>query len=474
MAIPFPEPWMRDRVASRTLATWDGRRIVTEHGEAIAARSWPAVVRALFRHDLVLYADVGDCWDAVDDPAATISTREDGSWIGVAVRQGRKVRHVYDASLAWGRPASSALLADVRTLYAHFGVRAAPSTASGLGIATMRRYWSGETLGRPTYACWRDLHDSIVGGRVDTLQPGTLFPALYELDINGAYPAAAARSLPGGAAVRWDGGVREPGPEWQAVTGYYWCRFTIHESLTLGPVVLRGPAGEPNVIPQAPGTYTGWLWSEDIALLRGITHGIARSVTVMPMRGWYWRRWARAARITARGVVPLPSPLSDWSARMHRARRTLADGPRQMAKLVAVAGIGRFGANLVRYRIVRERLAPADRQVTDPAYGVQALWVHADERDASTALAHLASYIQAAVRRQLWAKALPYAEAGGLVATNYDALYVTTRPGERSSKRAGGWKLERLQDAVIPAARSLRSLTKVRLPGVPLASRFGI
>jgi hypothetical protein len=156
---------------------------------------------------------------------------------------------------------------------------------------------------------------------------------------------------------------------------------------------------------------------------------------------------------------------------MARVRAELTGGPRDMAKLAAVAGIGRFGAALVRYRIVRERVSPDDRQYTDPQTGVTDLFVHADERDASTALVHIASYVQAAVRRQLWAKALPYAEAGGLVATNYDALYVSTRPQERSSHRPGGWKLERLQDAVIPAARHLCSAGKVRLPGIPLDTR---
>ena len=474
MAIPFPEPWMRDRKADRTLAILCGRRIVTEHGETFSARTWPAIADALFAHDLVLYVQhMSDppLFDALDDEAATVTTRGDGSWVGVAVRRGRKVRHVYEAPAAWGRDAVPELLADVRTLHASFGIRAAPSTASGLGVAMMRREWSGETVGRPTYACWRVMRETLVGGRVDTVQPGRLFPALYELDINDAYASAAARPLPGGSAVRWNGKLLEPGPEWHAVTGYYYCTIVVHERLQLGPVVLRGAPGEPNVIPAAPGTYHGWLWAEDVAELRRLVSGVRRLVTVLLRHGWYWRRWARAARVTTRGVQSLPSPLTLWARRMHRARTAVPASVRPMVKLATVAGIGRFAADLATYRIVRQRLAPEDRQVTDPEYGLLDLWVHREDRDAATGLVHWASYIQAAVRRELWRKALPYAEAGGLVATNYDALYVTTRPGERSSRRAGGWKLERLQDAVIPAARHLRSRTKVRLPGIPVGAR---
>lgn len=467
---------MRDRLNRRTLAYFDAsrRRIVTEQGETIPARTWAAIADALFSHDLVLYVSrLTDppLWDAVDDDTATIGTRQDGTWIGIAVRRGRKVRHVYDAGSAWGRNADASLLADVRALYAHFGVRGAPSTASGLGIATMRRYWSGETMGRPTYACWRDLHGSLVGGRVDTLQPGTMFPTLYELDINDAYPTAAGRPLPGGSAVRWAGAVREPGPEWGAVTGYYLCDVTIHRGLTLGPVVIRGEDGEPNLIPTQPGRYRGWMWAEDIVALRAQAYGPERRATVVPLHGWYWRRWARAFRSTPRGVVAEPSPLSAWARRMHRARRQLPASLAGMVKLAAVAGLGRFAAGMTSYRVVRSRLSPDDRQITDASLGVTDLFLHADERDSATALIQIASYVQAAVRRQLWERALPYAEAGALVATNYDALYVSTRPRGRTSRRAGDWKLERLQDAWIPAARHLRSREKVRLPGVPIVAR---
>ncbi len=474
MPPPFPPVWMARRAGTRTLAFLRDRRITTEHGEVIPARTWPAVSDALFTRDLVLYVDrLSDppLWDAIADPDATITTRPDGSWVGIAVRQGRKVRHVYAALQGWSRPADSSLLADIRTACAAVHARGNPSTASAAGIASMAAAWSGERVYGPGYACAAALRANLVGGRVDTLQPGRLFPTLYELDINSAYAAAAAQPLPGGAATWWDGSVMEPGQDWSAVTGYYECDITIHEPLTLGPVVLRAAPGEPNVIPARPGRYHGWLWGEDVALLRAQVSGIVRLASVTLRRGWFWRRWAQGVRSTPAGLVAEPSPLTGWARRMHRVRRRLPKGAAQLVKLMTVAGMGRWSGDPSTYRIVRQKLAPDDRVVVDPLVGVMALWVHRSERESPAALAHWGSYIQASVRRQLWAKALPYAEAGGLVATNYDALYVSTRPGERSSKAAGGWKLERLQDAVIPAARSLRSVSKVRLPGVPLAAR---
>jgi hypothetical protein len=335
----------------------------------------------------------------------------------------------------------------------------------------MRVHWSGEIVGRPRWACCQDLRESLVGGRVDTLQPGKLFPELFELDLNSAYSAAAGERLPGGAAVRWEGHSPEPTA---AATGYYLCRIEILEPLTLGPVVLHVD-GEPNVIPSAPGVYRGWLWAEDIAALRGIVRGVRYLVTVRALRGWCWRRWAKGARSTSRGLVAEASPLSAWARRMHAARRRFdRDGERAraaMVKLATVAGIGRFAAGVDVFTLRRERVDPSDVATVHPRLGPDLpLWIHRSERDAATALVHWASYIQAAVRRRLWRMALPFAEWGGLVATNYDAVYLSIRPAVRSSTRAGEWKLERLQDAVIPAARQLRSRSKVRLPGIPRES----
>ncbi len=470
----FPPLWLNRQRGTRTLATLRDRRITTEQGELIPTRTWAAVADALFSRDLVLYVDrLSDppLWDAIEDPDATITTRSDGSWVGIAVRRGRYVRHVYASLQAWSRRADASLLADIRAMSAAIHVRGNPTTASGAGVASMAAAWSGERVYGPGYACASTLRDNLVGGRVDTLQPGRLYPVLWELDINDAYAAAAAAPLPGGSATWWDGSVLEPGPEWGAVTGYYLCDIIIHEPLTLGPVVLKVGPGEPNLIPSRPGRYRGWLWAEEVAALRACRRGPVRQVTVLPRHGWYWRRWAQGARSTRAGIVPEASPLSSWARRMHRARRSLPKPAGQLVKLATVAGIGRWSADPSTYRIVRAREGPDDRRVTDPELGVLALWVHRDERESATALPHWGSYVQMSVRLALYRTAARYAADGTLVASNYDALYVTTRPTERLSKLAGGWKLERLQDAVIPAARHLRSRTKTTLPGIPYEQR---
>jgi hypothetical protein len=87
-------------------------------------------------------------------------------------------------------------------------------------------------------------------------------------------------------------------------------------------------------------------------------------------------------------------------------------------------------------------------------------------------LIHIASYIYMRCRMALYRKALPYAERGTLVATNYDAIYTTEKPSYNIDKikglyfELGGWKTKELHNAHIPNPRQLQSDEKTRLPGV--------
>lgn len=447
----FPPPWpVRD--LGRVLAVPAGpRSLVTEDGEVIRYADDAGLVDELFARGLALYVTSLPAWPAFErlrhDPGAIVTCTQDGSPLLLRIRRGRQSRSIVASRVAWGNPATPALLLAVRACHQYLRVPLT-STAASMGQATIRRAWPKDAPieSRPHDSAWRFLRAGVAGGRVDTVLPRKRFAILWEADINDAY-LSAARRLPSGTAVYWHGARGEAEPAVGA-TGFFLACVTIPKgiSLALGPFGVRAESGA-LAYPTHPGTYPAvYLWSEDIALLR------SRGIVVELLRGWYWQRWSRA--------------LGTWATRMHRLR---AQAPAELAPFVKqaiVAAIGRFGGDRVRYRL-SETFEPGDRPIVDPVAGPLAVYVRAEPSDRGECLAHWSGYILAAIRRRLWALASPLAERGTLVATNYDAVYSTVRPpGVRPSARLGGVKLATLTNAVVPAARQIVSDGKVRLPGV--------
>lgn len=455
----FPPPWpLRD--LGRTLAVPGGpSSIVTEDGEILRYSGDDELVALLFDHELALYVTSLPTWRPFESlrhrEGAVVTCTAEGSPLALRVRVGRRSRSVIASRVAWGNPASIELLRRVRACHTYLGVPLT-ATAASMGQATMRRSWPKGPGGRPMIesrphdSAWRFLREGLAGGRVDTVLPRRRFPRMFELDINNAY-LSESRRLPSGTAVYWSGAHGTPEPVVPA-TGFFIADVTIPKGvpLTLGPFGVRAASGT-LAYPTAPGLYPQvYLWSEDVTLLR------ERGMAVELLRGWYWLRWSRA--------------LGPWAARMHRLRAAAPDELAPFVKGSIVAAIGRFGGDRTRHRITDD-YQPGDRPVVDPVAGALAIYVRAEPSDRGECLLHWSSYILAGVRRRLWALASPFAARGELVATNYDAVYVTTRPKVRLSSRLGGLKLSVLTDAVVPAARQIVSAEKIRLPGIPADSR---
>lgn len=447
----FPPPWpLRD--LGRTLAVVRGiDELVTEDGEVLRWRTLDELYGFLFDRELSVYVSSLPAWWPFEAlrrmVGATVTCTSDGSPLALRVRKGRSSRTIIASVPAWGTFASVELIRTVRACHAYLRVPLT-STAASMGQATIRRAWrrSEPVESRPNDSCWRFVRRGLAGGRADTVLPRRRFAILWEVDINDAY-LSQARKLPSGTAVYWSGARREAEPAVPA-TGFFLAHVTIPRGLpflALGPFGVRSDSGQ-LAYPTRPGTYAGvYLWWEDVELLR------SKGMIVELVRGWYWRRWSRA--------------LGRWATRMHRLRQ---DAPPELAPLVKqaiVAAIGRFGGDRVRYRLTDSPVL-GDRVVVDPELGPLATYVHGEPSDRGECLVHWSSYILAGVRRRLWALASPFAERGELVATNYDAVYATTRPKVRPSTRLGGVKLAELHDAIVPASRQIVAAEKVRLPGV--------
>lgn len=489
MAEAFPRAWARhageharDR---RVLAFVKDSILVTELGEMIPVLNWRTLAERIVALNLAVWVDAFDVPplpSAGDDPDVEWTVRKDGTPVGLSFRAvgpyGRKRRyHIYSSLSGWGRRVSPKFLVDLRAVHIALGVAKTPSTASGLGIAAMEQgpgRWQGPRTYRLEWGLAKLMRDTLVGGRVDTILPNKAFPELFELDINEAYPTAAAERFPVGPSVLWLG-YHEPtfGDDQPFKTGYLYCRIEIRERLTLSPITIPGAPGDPNLNPAEPGVYHAWLWAEEMLHARQYREGTRRPIVVFPLYGYLFERWAERR---GRAGMPLPgSPLRRWAQAFHRARIRLAGDGEQVAmvKAASVAGLGRFAMGPEVYTLSSERKSAEDVETVDP-YSGAIRYRSVRVTDPATALVHVFSYVMMRVRIMLFDKALPYARAGALVATNYDALYVLRRPRGIGSRRPGAWKLERLQDAIIPYARALRSAEKTRLPGIPYELRGGL
>jgi hypothetical protein len=250
--------------------------------------------------------------------------------------------------------------------------------------------------------------------------------------MSSAYPWGA-RLVPQGAACLYDG---EP-PGWSAT---YYQDVTLllpddgRTSLPLGPVPERTPYG--TVYPTA-GPVSGWLWAEEQM------DAVAAGAVILERRtGYCWES--------------LGDSLAGWADACFALRQRAPDvAVAGVLKLASVAAIGRMGMDFITRTLV-----PYDGTgilYTDPA----GLWsdgrwgIREEERQEPADAAYLmqvASYTHMTVRRALYARALPHAQAGRLISTNYDeVLYVPedgTLPGHQAAA-LGGWKQTAYRNLIV-------------------------
>jgi hypothetical protein len=327
----------------------------------------------------------------------------------------------------------------LRSLVAYVGVGVQP-TPSALGQTLMRQFWQGETLPRPRLRWWRVFHQNIVGGRVDSLKLQTWFSKAYGLDVRSAY-VAAARRIPAGNVVWFYG--RPPA----GLATYYQHLQTYVDRSALGPLPVRETTGLLRY-PDGCELCDGWYWKEEEgdAIERG-------GETV-------WRG-------IGLGFEGMSSALEPWAVAVHALRQgAAAPDVAALVKQCGVSALGRLGADVWSTRLVSGAGA-ADLWTDEgydgsgPEYGLETAYHPGDGSQVQ-----VASYVHMQVRRQLWAKALPYAEEGSLIATNYDELLSEREPApEPAGEALGTWKLTAYDDLRVPYPRAKLAQGVAILPG---------
>lgn len=458
----FPPPWqLRDR--NLTLACVDiatPGRILTEHGEMLTYTNLAGFVALLFAHDLMLFADSVVNFHLFGGiralPGAIVSCTKDGQPIQLRIKQGRRTRTLTSSRMTWNRLANVQSLIEIRAAHTHLGVPLC-NTSAAMGQATMRKWWDRRSpaQSRPHMGAMAFVRKWLLGGRVDTIIPPAMHLAsAWEIDLRNAYLSKTGK-LPAGTAV-W--APRRPNDQPIThlpglVTGIFECMVTIWEPIPLGVFGMRRPDRFSNLYPTQPGDYTAGLWWEEIKILRALRTSSGRQVaTVELIEGWYWQSWTKG--------------LGRWARKMAKLREEAPEAIGPLIKQSIVAAIGRFGSEPVRYNLT-DTPEPDDTPVIDVNAGHLQAWVHPEPADRGELQIHWASYIMTMVRLQLFLAADSYAARHQLIATNYDALYITVKPSFQGRK----WKVTELHNVHVPAPRHIVSDEKTRRPGIPLDGR---
>lgn len=441
----------------RTLALYTDNRLITEHGEEVLAPDWESLRQRLEeQHLLILSAhplrQAGLLDPAVADPDADVLlTKENGiAAIRAQHRSDRRRSGWIVPCSGWGGlPGGPHSLQVLRVLFTALDVGVYP-TPSALGLAYLRHHWQGAPSWRPARWYWDLIHHAIVGGRVDLplANVGRTYPRAWGLDMTGAYPWAA-QSLPAGSAAQFWGT-----PPKGLATYFQRCRLDPPEHPpALGPLPQRHRQTNALFYPTDAVLWGAW-WKEELEDAEACGYTIDRG------KGVGWESTTDAVRL--------------WATTLHSLRSLHASAQlRSLVKLVGVAALGRFGQEWETRTLVP--FAP-DTDLwcsPDQGFGGQAYGVRVEERDRETLQVHLASYIHMQVRRALYAKALPYAERGTLIATNYDEVLVSEQPQEAPTGHLlGGWKQHEYVNLRVPYPRAkiADNITPV-LPGRPYALR---
>lgn len=472
------------KAPERVLAYYTpGEGIVTEHNKRFVMPTDLSTLRdILWTENLLLFVDSIPGFPLLpeliyDYPKTEVLATTKGEAIGIRLTGEKNTSRWIVSATRWGYSASTPLLALLRVLYAYCHVGCA-STPGALGQALMRHTYSEHHLRRhtrPRGAVFDLIHKHGFGGRVDTPGQGKHYERLLELDMKGAYNAHY-RKHPTGTSVRCYATTlaeseRLTSGNSSYVTWFGQCEIHLRRKLSIGPFPVR-LLDNGVTYPTEPGVYHCWLWREqalDILQLGGTIHSI---------NGWGWEQWTEDN--------------THYSAVMECLRRE-APSPEiaSLIKAATVAGIGRHAMNRSKQLLVPpEHKSKGDKPIhgSQDRMGLLYDWyVHDFPDPYCTNMIHWHNYTVMQTNRTLFWKAKEYADRGALVATNYDAVYVSLwryeelalpEKGSREDNDAesGTWRYRILypKDNHTPMIPAPRHLIARDAYGEPVVRRPGV
>jgi hypothetical protein len=436
--VPQYPPFVERSPTWRGLATWENNGIVTESQLWLPIANYAEFKEAWFDLKLLMFVPSLPEFTYFEDilyeypHSRVMANHKENQAINARVEQGRESRWIVQMDRWPLKSHGLQFLQEMRAAYMHCNVGTFP-TPAGLGQALMRHSWQ-EHYGAwryhrhsvPALDCCSFIREHQTGGRVDTPGLGQYFDKLLELDWTNKYASRFDTQPTGTASIlylrgRWPRGY---------VTWFCECEVTIHKQLALGPFPVRRQHKNEEKItyPTSPGTYTAYLWKEqaDDALHLGCS--------VRVFGGYGWREWTSDNGYFVELVDDL-------------LRNSVSATTRSIVKSATVSGIGRHGMDDTLHILVpREAATDGAIQVNSP-HSATALdyFIVTEQLARQPNMIHWFSYTMMQCARDLFWFAYPYAEKEWLVATNYDAVYLSTwgdemiryRPKSVSDRRTG-------------------------------------
>lgn len=485
-----------DKRPHRTLCLWDGRRLLTEHGETIRIDTFADLCTALFALNAILFTgrieDALGEWfsEALQQTHDTRATREHSQWCqplvspnskqitGLMVHRHPRVVHIAWAGLWGNRAPEPTLLRDIRAALDLCGV-GDYATPARLGNELMLDEWRqardrGEKWmrhHRPPARCVLQLAEHAVGARKECYNPNEIFNEAWEVDRTNGY-AAECLELPCGTARYCPNGRPLDG------TYFVWwgqVYVRIREPLPIGEILPLAVWNEEHNEwdwPTTPGGYLTYAWSFEVEEIERRAREDGLSVEVAGVaRCWYWSGSTRQ--------------LAGWAHGMDEKRHhaEYAMGVKAVADLIkcaTVGGIGRLGLEYATYTVLPESEAQeGDEPVTSPALPYTGLVLRREYTDQGTPK-HWHAYILARqnlsiyqVQRRIWA------ERGIMpVATNVDGAYYAANPEygvSPAASRLGDYKRRYRGDFLAsPVRGTVITPEKVATPGLAASLRRDI
>lgn len=458
MNLMYPAPYRTG--TRRTIAIRVRNEVIDEQRNITPwPRTYLELRQAVIDHDWTLYVP------AIPWPESVTAAGDDLLWSDRARRfNGARIR---EHGRSWTIGTSDnwpGLLDDpafglrsLRGLYSVAAVGDYP-TPGGLGQALMRRHFARDKkmFQRPPARCAADVRDGLIGGRSELYRPGA-WGRVNEDDLNGAYPAAL-REVPAGPAVYV---AQERDPLWKDhryawwFGEYAWCNRS--DDCLIPILGIRRSTGAVEYPYQVGKWYRSWA-TKDEALTATLN-----GYELKWLGGWAWPR--------------LSDALADWTNRIERIRSNSVGLVNAWIKLAAVAGIGRFGAQPVTYKVYHGGTPRTTmnlrnvKWITDcptgrPLFAIEKM----DNSNNPELQPHIAAKVHADVRLRALQRALPLARERRLVATNFDAVYYTGRANSDTGEGIGEWKTKELIGASFPVRRWVITPTEQKTPGLTHSS----
>lgn len=447
----------------------DDKALISEYGEVYHFNSLDDIVDVLFEHNGLAFcesftdeAKFPFLADIVEHDDSTVLCSKKGVPLAIRFKRGSSSRWLV-LRKTWTpdnlKPDMEFLL-NMRSVYAHCGVGVV-STPGALGTQLMRKTWKEFELQfhtAPSGYAERFIREHQSGGRADTPGQGNFYEMLIEGDRSSAY-LAEYQVQPAKTSIMFNNG-----PSDDMVTWFAHCEVEIPSELALGPFPRRLP-DERIVYPTLKGRYDDvYIWKEQAE------SALRAGCKVRPKEGVGWKEWT--------------DDNSWWCQEIYSLRKFAPSKfVESSIKAAIVAAIGRHAMAPVKYILVPEdRASVFDVPVCGEGVPY-AFFVHEEQMDNACSMIHWNGYTLGMAANTLYNFALPYAEQGRLIATNYDSVLVLDGDDIRSHIKRysaeeiycppGGWRWQELHDVYIVAPRSIICNEKVVLPGIERASRHG-